>query len=411
MKMIPSHLRRLTIDHRPSTLAHPCHRLSTIVCGLLLFLLISCQQTNQPPSTTHQPNKRGVHMLLADTYHDWDDAIWYDHLDYASQTVGEWGYVVQLIRLDDLDLTRWQAFMDHCADLKLTPVIRLATTPNPAIGGWDAPPQDADGRYDTIAQIYATFLNQLVWPTDQHFIVVHNEPNHGNEWGGMPNPAEYAHFLQAVSQAIKETDGQAVVLNAGFDTYAPHTNGQEIMGGPPLMDVETFMDEMVAEIPDIFTYIDGWTSHSYPAQFTSPPHVQSYTRDLLNGATNPYHDPPPDGLYNRGINSYEWELWKLEKYGIRNLPVYILETGWRTGEGWADPEDAAEYLTQAMLVDSVDPPRFTAWDADPRVVAAVTFAFDGDPNRWFHTNWLDLDAEGAVLNTSPQFEAWQSIYD
>lgn len=62
--------------------------------------------------------------------------------------------------------------------------------------------------------------------------------------------------------------------------------------------------------------------------FTAPPWEQSYNRNLLNGAVDDAPRPPPDGLYNRGINGYDWELWKLHSYGVRHIDVLITETGW-----------------------------------------------------------------------------------
>ncbi|MGB1251911.1 MAG: hypothetical protein ACPG8W_14925, partial [Candidatus Promineifilaceae bacterium] len=94
---------------------------------------------------------------MADTYADWPVDDWPEHLAYAREAAGEGGYVVQLIRLNDLDVSRWQSFMDWCAELNLQPIIRLATTPDATIDGWHAPPQDADGAYQTVAQQYAKF--------------------------------------------------------------------------------------------------------------------------------------------------------------------------------------------------------------------------------------------------------------
>src|SRR5262249_29165122 len=74
-------------------------------------------------------------------------------------------------------------------------------------------------------------------------------------------------------------------------------------------DEESFMDGMVVAHPDVFTHIDIWASHPYPrGPFLSGPWDQVYQVDMVNGAANPYHVEPPEGVPNRGINGYEWEL-------------------------------------------------------------------------------------------------------
>jgi hypothetical protein len=162
---------------------------------------------------------------------------------------------------------------------------------------------------------------------------VGNEPNHGGEWGGRPDPVAYARFLIEVADALHAADPQAHVLNAGFDAYTPHTGSQPFVDGQYYIDEETFLDQMIAAYPDVFTRLDGWASHAYPmGPFSEGPWQQSYGVDWLNDATNPHHVEPPPGIYNRGVNGYEWELFKLSTYGVTPLPVFITETGWRHAE-------------------------------------------------------------------------------
>jgi len=365
------------------------------------------------------PNKRGVHLLLTDGFHDWPLTIWDNHLAQARQAVGAWGYVVQLVRLDDLEVARWQQFMDLCATYQLTPIVRLATTHNPT-GGWLAPPRDEDGSYQTVANDYAEFVATLQWPTTPHYITVGNEPNHGTEWGGRPDPAAYARFLIDVAQAIHQADSQAFILNAGLDAYSPHTGNQPFIDGHYYIDSETFMDEMVSAYPTVFTHIDGWASHAYPqGPFTEPPWNQTYQIDWLNGVTNLHHIKPPAGIVNRGINGYEWELFKLSTYGIDELPVFITETGWRhaetvdatspdNGRPLPSAEQVADYVALAMWGDHnryPDAPKtgWQPWQNDSRVQAVVFFAFNGHPTIWGHTNWLILDEMGTVTGVYTPF--------
>jgi hypothetical protein len=382
---------------------------------------VSPEVTRTPAPITVPDNKLGVHLLLDDGLNAWPVDLWPEHLQYARQAVGEWGFVVELVRLDDLDPVKWQVFMVACAELRLTPVLRLATTLDREAEWWRAPPPDRNGRYHAVAAQYAEFVTALDWPTSEHFVVVGNEPNHGNEWSGAPDPAAYARFLIDVADALHAADPGARVLNAGFDPYTPNTGSQPFVDGMFYLDEETFLDQMVSAEPGAFARLDAWASHPYPTgTFNGGPWQQTYQIDLINDASNPAHQEPPEGVHNRGVNGYEWELWKLSTYGIDPLPVMITETGWRHAESaHADADDALPSLpdgeTVAAYVDMAlhgndgrypDYPQegWTPWLDDPRVMAVMPFALDGDPSVWGHTNWLALDESGAVIGTYPMFD-------
>jgi hypothetical protein len=335
--------------------------------------------------------------------------------------VGEWGYVTELIRHDDLDPIRWQYFFDLCIELHLTPILRLATTYDSEAGWWTAPQPDDDDTYRTIATSYAEFVAELRWPTDEHYIIVGNEPNHGNEWSGRPNPAAYARFLIDVANALHATDPETHILNAGFDPYTPNTGSLPFIDGMYYMDEEAFLDHMHAAYPDVFAHLDAWASHSYPmGPLTEGPWQQSYQVDWINDAVNPYHIEPTSNIYNRGINGYGWELFKLPSYGVAPLPVMITKTGWRhaestdpgstdNGRPLPDAMTIAQYLNLALHGNGGRYPEFpeegwVPWLTDPRVVAVTPFALDGFPEEWGHTNWLALDSRGRVLHTYAPFD-------
>ncbi len=378
-----------------------------------------------PTFTATRHNKLGVHLLLSDGKHDWPPERWSQHLQYARQAVGEGGYVLELVRLDDLDVKRWQHFMDLCAQHHLTPMLRLATTHRPS-GGWSSPPRDADGAYGPVAAQYAAFVAALDWPTDKHYVIVGNEPNHGGEWGGRVDPAAYARFLIDVADALHQSDPQVQVLNAGFDPYSPHTGSQPFADGQYYMDEETFLDQMVAAYPDVFTHLDAWSSHAYPlGPFIEGPWQQDYGVDWLNEATNPQHIDPPPNIYNRGINGYEWELFKLSTYNIPPLPVFITETGWRHAES-VDPnspdnggslpqaESVARYLDLALHGNQGRYPElpqngWTPWLNEARVKGVILFAFDGHPAYWGHTNLLQLDEQGRVGGVYAPFNVLKDV--
>ena len=146
----------------------------------------------QPPPD-YDYSKLGIHLLLDDGRGHWDVDVWDEHLAVADSMLPENGYVVELVQLDDLDTSKWQTFLDLSAEHNLQPIIRLATTFVPMNNYWTIPPADDDGRYIEVGEIYAEFIASLDWHTDEHYVILLNEPNHGNEWGGeTPDPSAYA---------------------------------------------------------------------------------------------------------------------------------------------------------------------------------------------------------------------------
>jgi hypothetical protein len=381
------------------------------------------QPTSTSPAPTRTPppaNRIGVHLLLDDGRNIWPEAVWAAHVRAARAQIGPGGYVVQLVRDDDLDVRRWQALLDQCAELELRPILRLATTFDQTGGYWRAPEPDPDGGYDRIAERYADFVAGLHWPGHEHLVLVGNEPNHGDEWGGTADPAAYARFLRDVAAALHDADPEVVVLNAPLDPYSPHTNGLPFANGFTYIDAEAFMDGMQAEVPDIFTRIDSWASHPYPTgPLANGPWEQVYQIDRINGAESLLALKPPPGVFNRGINGYVWELAKLESYGVRGLEVWITETGWRhaettdpdasdNGRDWPGVQIVRDWIDLALYGNGG---RYRQWPEsgwapwldDARVRAVVFFAFNGAPKEWGHTNWLRLDGEGAILGVYPLF--------
>jgi hypothetical protein len=213
--------------------------------------------------------------------------------------------------------------------------------------------------------------------------------------------------VRDVATALRKVHGTRVlVLNAGLDAYAPSTddpNGKAI-------DAERFMEEMHAADPGVFDLLDGWASHSYPlGPFGEHPARQELKIDDVRFGV-PERKPTTGAPPNRGVNGYAWELWKLERLGVRRpLPVYVTETGWRHVHSQAaksrdhdyavvDAEQFAEYLGLAF-----DGPRvgqasgWTPWNRDPRVVTAALFASAGRPDFWGHTNLLLVGTDGRIL--------------
>lgn len=406
---------RLLIDQydrwkRQSTLA--------IWAALLMFIAGALVVALTQPRPGYDTSRLGVHLLLDDGRAAWDDAVWPAHLQAAAGVVGQKGWVVQIVRQDDHDVARWRRFLAACARLGLTPALRLATTYDHSQGWWNPPQPDADGRYTRLAADAARFLAAVYAGSPlQPYVIIHNEPNNGHEWGGSPDAAAYARYFADMRAAIRDALPGAVIMNAALDLYAPNT-GTQALDGLQHRDADTFLTAMIAAEPDLFVGQAVWNSHAYPQGFAALPDDQTFRFDAwgdgqISAAT------PPVGVVNRGINGYTWELWRLEQLGAPRMTVFISETGWRHSAGQAGtpypaPAEQARLWEIALIGNDgryPDLPQggWTPLLRDPRVIAVAAFALNGSPAEWATTNWLLLDASGGIVGQYPVYETQQAL--
>lgn len=385
-----------------------------LICGCASFLL-------RDPAPTLNPDFRmGVHLLM-----DSGGTIpfpdnWHEHLRYAHLMTGEGGWVVQVVQSNDLNVAKWQQFIDDCARLGLRPVLRLATYPSD--GHWAAPPMDQDGGYATIAQQWQDFfarlqLEQPVW------VVVGNEVNNGAEWGGRAEPRAYLRYFLAITTRLRQLDQPLYVAMAALDLYTPHTNGQPFPGTDiTMIDAAAFLDEIFAAQPDILSHVDFWAGHVYPlGAFYRPPWEREYRIDRMNGAEFLPLIDPPAGLYNRGVNGYQWERWYVTVvHGQAMPPILITEMGYRHRESMyiggydapnalVDGMTAAQYLELTLFGNQGRYPDLpeTGWQplaTDPDVLGVVYFGLAGRPEFWGHSNLLQVNERGAVIGTTPLYD-------
>lgn len=283
--------------------------------------------------------------------------------DLVNSNGGEWGYVTLVIREDDRDLRKWQAVFDHLRRLKLIPLVRLATTIEN--GGWAKPRQED-------IEPWRDFLSSLNWVVKNRYVILFNEPNHANEWGGEVKPDEYAKLTHLFAEKLKQSSQDFFILSAGFDASAANTTTS--------MSSALFFSKMYEEDPDIFSLFDGWTSHSYP---------------------NPDFSGLPLDSGKTSIQGYKWEVAFLTSFGLKqDIPVFITETGWKHQQGkkthpsYYAAEEVADFFREAFE---------TIW-TDPQVVAVTPFVLKYPEEPFAHFSWLRNDKD-----VYPQYEMVKAL--
>jgi hypothetical protein len=288
-------------------------------------------------------NKFGIHILFPEEISDAAPLV--------NSSNGDWGYVTIPIQVSDKNVNKWQKFMDDCARRHLIPLVRLATTGDYFVkGSWSQP-----SNYDVLD--FANFLNSLNWPTKNRYVIIFNEPNRGDEWGGTPDPATYAQILDYSAQIFKQTNPNFFVIAAGLDNAAANTSGQSI-------DEFTFMQQMNDAVPGIFGKVDGLSSHSYP---------------------NPGFTASPSN--NRmGIYSFNYQNDLVEQLTGKKLPIFITETGWTSDK--VSDETQINYYADA----------FSNYWSDQQVVAVTPFILRADSGSFVQFTFLKNGSATQVYN-------------
>lgn len=290
-------------------------------------------------------NKIGVHVLFP------------QELDIAAKLVnnnGDWGYVVIPIQAGDRDLEKWQKFMTEAKKLHIIPIIRLATEGdyfNTSV--WRKP------TYGDVLD-FANFLNSLVWPAKNRYIIVFNEVNRGDEWGGTPSPEEYAGILAYSIDVFKSLSEDFFIISAGLDNGASDVQNKAL-------DQYNYMVQMNKALSGVFEKIDGLGSHSYP---------------------NPAFAVPPWSETSKSISSYKFEENLVFNLSGRTLPIFITETGWSAK--MVSDELSASYFKYAFK---------NVW-SDKNIVVVAPFLLQAGPGPFFEFSLLKEDGSyNAVSST------------
>lgn len=307
--------------------------ISRIILGLITvscFLTPKAVAIENPLTKTN--NKFGIHILMP------------SELEKAASLVnssgGDWGYVTIPIKPTERDKDLWQKFMHDCQKLHLIPILRITTIPQG--GTWQ------EGT-DTDLVDFANFLKDLDWPVKNRYVIIFNEVNRHTEWGGKVEPAVYARILKNAHTIFKQKSSDFFILAAGLDNALPSSATS--------MRSTDYMRAMMAEDKAIWSYVDGWNSHSYP---------------------NPAFSASPKKTGWTSITSYKVEQSFAQ---ITPKPVFITETGW-VNTHIGEPK-RAEYLETALGI----------WNSDNNVVAVTPFILQAGAGDFVPFSFIRLDGE------------------
>ena len=314
-----------------------------LIFSVLFFFTTPALAIYDPFSVTN--NRVGVHVLSP------------DELESAARLVnndnqGAWGYVTVPIQASDRDREKWTKFMTKATELKIIPIIRVATIVDDV--HWLKPNDN-----DLID--FANFLNDLPWPTQNRYVVIFNEVNRADEFGGSVSPEAYADILTNAIDIFKRRSERFFILPSALDNAAPN--------GGQFMRWDTYLTQMRARQPEIFNQIDGWNSHAYgnPGFSASP---------ALSGANK--------------ADSFKSDLAFLRRFTQKKLPVFITEAGWSRQK--LDDRTIATFYNHAFS---------NAW-ADQAVVAVTPFLLFAGSEPFSHFSLISLDGRPTLAYQSIQ---------
>lgn len=298
-------------------------------------------------------NKFGIHLAQPQD----EDIERADKL--VNSNGGTWGYITLVIQENDRDLNKWQGIFDKLRERRLIPIIRVATQGEGS--NWRRPSKED-------AKEWVVFLNKLNWVVKDRYIILFNEPNHATEWGGSVDPMSFAQVNEEFAKQLKKASKDFYIMMGGLDASAPSAR-------PNFEDEAVFLDEVIEEIgvDDFNRYFDGLSSHSYP---------------------NPGFAGSPYGSGKGTVRTYQWELQYLTAKGIKNLPVFITETGWNANA--LGRERIAEYFRTAYR---------DVWLPDNRVKAVTPFVLNYQTEPFLQFSWIKPQNAGEY----PEFAVVESM--
>lgn len=291
-----------------------------VVLFLLIFLFFVPRADAIYDPIERPNNFYGIHILFPSELSEAAALV--------NSSEGEWGYITIPIQATDRDLSKWQDFMDECTQKKLIPIVRIATEPlysNTSV--WRVPTEA-----DIIDS--ANFLNSLDWPIENRYVIIYNEVNRSDEWGGQPpSPQRYGELLAFSYDVFKRRSEDFYVIMSGLDNASPNDRVK-------YMDNLVFIREMIDSNPEIVNKMDGFSSHSYP---------------------NPGFSQPPSDTKVESTATYKYEYDVINENSDKKIPAFITETGW-----------ISDNLSDEVVADYYKTAYEKIWGEDKDKIVAIT---------------------------------------
>lgn len=331
----------------------------------IILALLACfglvTPTNAIEDPRNVPNNRfGIHII--------DENDLSKAAELVNGSGGAWGYVTIVMREDDRNKEKWQSTFDKMREMKLIPIIRLATSVDNA--AWKKADYNDIGK----AREWAEFLNSLNWVVKNRYVILFNEPNHAKEWGGTVAPSEYAKTIRLYRDSLKAVSGDFFVLVGGLDLAAEKT--------VVTMPAPEYYKKMYETDNEIFKIFDGLASHSYP---------------------NPNFSGNVWATGQKSIRGFEWEINYLRQYGLpENIPVFITETGWAHSDGKNGRGNG--FKNSAEVANDFKNAFESVWNG-PNIVAVTPFILNYQDKPFDHFSWIK---EGGV-DVYPQYETVKNL--
>lgn len=310
----------------------------------LFFILAAPSIVKAADCNTGPNNIFGIHLAQPET-EDIEDAA-----SLVNSSGGKWGYVTLVIQQDDRNQEKWQGVFNDLRKKHLIPIIRLATKP-----------EGDNWRRVTAEEVdaWVEFLNSLNWVVKDRYVILFNEPNHASEWGGVADPINYATVSYDFATKLKKKNKDFFIMLAGLDTSAPQSP-------PSFFSSTSFIKIVLQTKPDIFDYIDGLSSHSYP----NPGFVGSYL-----------------GVGPKSVRGYIAELAYLKELGVkRELAVFITETGWPHREGVNENKN----FPSSDAVADIFTKYYQSIANDRQICAITPFILNYQTAPFDHFSWRKL---------------------
>lgn len=319
------------------------------VLSVLFFLLTTRDAMAIVDPVSVPNNKTGIHILFPSELADGAKLI--------NTSGGDWGYITIPIQAGDRDLIKWQKFMDDCKALHVIPILRISTENYFFNTRFWRKPEPSD------VLDFANFLGSLDWPTKNRYVVIFNEVNRADEWGGSVSPSEYAQILSYAVTTFKSNSQDFFIITSGMDNAS--VNGSESM------NEYDFFSQMNASVPGIFNQVDGISSHSYP---------------------NPGFSMPSSFLSTKTIDTFYYEKRFIEGLSSKTFSVFITETGW-------DSEKLSEDQISSFYKEAFE----RVWN-DDSVVAVTPFVYSASLGPFVKFSFVD-----PIGNPNEIYRAYTSL--